>query len=87
MTVCAFRFGISGALTLLILFSLCWLGAVIWPLGPSHMFIALFTAAPVNSLEALAVGGCAAVIFGALSGILLAWTYNLTRSFNRTNAH
>jgi hypothetical protein len=82
--VCALRFGISGALTLFILFALCWLGAIIWPVGPSHMFIALFTAAPVDSFQALLVGGCAAIFIGAVSGVLLAWTFNLTASLHLT---
>lgn len=82
---CALRFAVSGALTLLILFVLCWVGAIVWPVGPTHMFIALFTAAPVDSTQALAIGSCAALFFGAVSGILLAWTYNLTRSFSRTS--
>ena len=81
---CLLRFGISGALTLFILFALCWIGAVIWPAGPSHMFIALFTAAPMDSLQALLVGGCAAIFIGAVSGVLLAWTFNLTASLGPT---
>jgi hypothetical protein len=81
---CALRFGVSGALTLFILFTLCWLAAVVWPVGPTHMFIALFTAAPVDSLQALAIGGCAAIFSGAVSGVLLAWTYNLTHSLSPT---
>ena len=73
-----FRLAVAGALTLGIQFVLCWIGAIIWPEGPSHLFIGLFTAAPVTSLPALFVGGCIALVFGAVTGILLAWSYNLT---------
>ena len=83
-TVSALRLGVSGAVTLFLLFLLCWLGALVWPIGPSHMFIALFTAAPVDSFEALLAGGCAATFIGAVSGVLLAWTFNLTISLGPT---
>ena len=72
------RLAIAGGVTIAILFALCWLGTVVLPQGPSHMFIALFTAAPVGSLAALIVGGSTALVFGALGGGLLAWSYNLT---------
>jgi len=58
------------------LFVLCWVGAVVWAGGLSHMFIALFTTAPVDSWLALGQGICSAIVFGALTGILLAVSYN-----------
>ena len=73
-----FRLAVAGALTVGIQFVLCWIGAIIWPEGPSHLFIAIFTAAPVTSLPALFVGGCITLVAGAVTGALLAWTYNLT---------
>lgn len=73
-----FRVAIAGAMTVGIQFVLCWIGAVIWPQGPSHLFVALFTAAPVASISALFVGGCIALVAGAVTGVLLAWSYNLT---------
>lgn len=76
--VSSFRLAVAGALTVGILFGLCWVGAIIWPEGPSHLFIGLFTAAPANSLLALLMGGCIALVSGAVTGILLAWSYNLT---------
>jgi hypothetical protein len=79
------RFAVAGAITLALLFAVCWLGAIVWPVGPTHLFVTLFTAEAVNSIPALLIGGCAAVFFGAVSGILLAWSYNLTSSFGRTS--
>lgn len=74
----AFRLALAGALTLGVQFVLCWLAAILWPQGPSHMFIAIFTEAPVESLPALYTGGAVALLAGAVTGLLLAWTYNLT---------
>ena len=70
------RLALTGAATLTLLFLLCWLGAVAWPGVLSHMFIALFTTAPVTSLAALAQGLCGALFFGGLSGAILALAYN-----------
>lgn len=75
--VSVFRFAVTGAVTLILLFVFCWLGALVWPAAFSHMFIALFTAAPMASWLALAEGICSALIFGFLAGAILAWSYNL----------
>ena len=72
------RLAIACGGTIAILFVLCWLGTLVLPQGPSHMFIVLFTAAPAGSLAALIAGGSTALVFGALGGGLLAWSYNLT---------
>jgi hypothetical protein len=72
------RFAVSGAVSLILLFALCWLGALILPSAFSHLFITLFTAAPITSWIALAQGICSALIFGFLAGGLLAWSYNLS---------
>jgi len=71
------RLTLTGAVTLAVLFILCWLGAVAWSGGVlSHMFIALFTTAPVASLAAMAQGLCGSLVFGGLSGATLALAYN-----------
>jgi hypothetical protein len=72
------RLAIAGGVAVAILFALCWLGTVILPQGPSHSFVTIFTAAPVGSIAALIVGGSTALVFGALGGGLMAWSYNLT---------
>lgn len=78
------RLAVAGAFSLTLLFVLCWLGAVIFPVGPSHAFVTLFTAAPVASLTALLVGSCAAFFTGAITGVLLALSYNLTAGIRHT---
>jgi hypothetical protein len=72
------RLAIAGGVTIAILFALCWLGTVILPQGPSHRFVTFFSTAPVGSIASLIVGGSTALVFGALGGGLLAWSYNLT---------
>ena len=82
--VSALRLAASGAITLSVLFALCWVATSIVPVGPSHMYISLFTAAPINSLSALVMGGLAALISGSIGGAILAWTYNLTAFVERS---
>jgi len=77
------RLAITGAVTLSILFVLCWMGAAISLYGPSHMFVALFTLAPVASWYALYQGSFGALVFGAAGGAILAWVYNASASFER----
>ena len=76
------RLAITGAITSALLLGLCWLGAVVWPTGASHMFVALFTFAPITSWLALGQGLCSAILFGALAGALLGWSYNFSARFN-----
>lgn len=77
------RLAITGAVTLLILFVLCWVGASVPLYSPSHMFVALFTLAPVTSWYALCQGSFGALVFGAAGGAILAWVYNASASFER----
>ena len=72
------RFAVTGAITLIVLFVLCWLGAVLWPGAFTHLFVALFTSAPMTSWLALVEGVCSALLFGFLAGGVLALTYNFT---------
>ena len=72
------RFAIAGAVSLVALFVLCWIGAVIWPAAFTHAFITLFTPAPIASWLALGQGACGALIFGFLSGGVVALSYNLS---------
>jgi hypothetical protein len=69
------RCALSGGITLATLFLLCWLGLQIAQLQ-SHMFIALFTARPIDSMAALFEGLCWAAVFGAVSGLLFAVAYD-----------
>ncbi|HEX6866054.1 MAG TPA: hypothetical protein VF122_02360 [Caulobacteraceae bacterium] len=65
----------AGAVTLTVLFVLCWLAALT-TLPIAHMWIQLFTRAPVSSLAALGEGVLWSVVFGGVSGAILACAYN-----------
>jgi len=69
------RCGLTGAISLAILFAICWVGALLIA-SQSHMFIEIFTRQPVTSVGALAEGTCWSLVFGALGGALLAIVYN-----------
>ena len=77
------RLSATGAAASGLFFILCWAGAVISLTGASHMYIALFTAAPVASTAALLEGLCWSVLFGAVAGVLVAIFYNAFAVFER----
>jgi hypothetical protein len=64
-------------------FAFCWLGAFVTPSSPTHAIIRLFTAAEVQSIRALIEGGVWSLLFGVLSGGLIAAFYNLLGGLNR----
>jgi hypothetical protein len=70
------RCAAAGALALGTLFVLCWIGAALGWADASHMYVSLFTLAPVASTTALGVGLCWSLAFGALGGTLVALAYN-----------
>ena len=77
------RFALTGALAAAIFYVICWLGAFL-PLGPAtHMYLALFTNAEINSSLALVQGLCWSLAFGLIAGTLIAFFYNLLASFDR----
>lgn len=71
------RSAAAGAATLGVLFIVCWAATAFVGLTGSHMFIEIFTRAPINSLFALAEGLCWALVFGDITGLLAAFFYNL----------
>lgn len=71
-----------GAASLLI-FVLCWLGTYIASANLPHAFIGLFTTAGPQSLQALAEGGLWALLFGIVTGGVLAAFYNLFAGLDR----
>ena len=77
------RFAATGAMTLVVLFALCWVGALFWPTAFSHGFLSLFTLAPITSWLALGEGICGALLFGFLGGAILAMSYNLSVRLER----
>ena len=68
------RSAATGAATLAVLFLTCWLATLINFAG-SHAFISLFTTAPVGTTAALAIGLCWSLVFGGITGALLAFFY------------
>ena len=77
------RFALTGALAAGIFYVICWLGAFL-PIGPAtHMYLALFTSAEINSGLALVQGLCWSLGFGLIAGSLIAFIYNLLGSLDR----
>ena len=72
-----------GVVVFGVLFVLCWLGTAIGWLNASHMYLALFTIAPIGSTAAFAGGLCWSVVFGGLTGVLTAVTYNALAFLSR----
>ncbi len=70
------RAALTGSVVLAVLFTLCWVAAAVHIFSASHMYVSLFTIAPIASFGALAGGICWSVLFGALAGGLIAATYN-----------
>ena len=66
----------TGAVIVGAAYFLCWLGAAAGWLSASHMFISIFTTAPVASVAALAAGLICAVMTGVIGGALIAVAYN-----------
>lgn len=69
-----------GAAAILIL---CWLGTFVPFSSPTHAYIGLFTLADVQSGTALVEGSLWSLLFGALSGAVIALTYNLFARLER----
>ena len=74
---------LTGALAAGVFYVICWVGAFL-PLGPAtHMYLALFTNAEINSSLALVQGLCWSLGFGLIAGTLIAFFYNLLTCFDR----
>jgi hypothetical protein len=71
------RFAVAVAVTLMVLFAICWL-AIFLPVGnATHAYIGLFTTADPRTGIALAQGLCWSLVFGFIAGGLGAFVYNL----------
>jgi hypothetical protein len=66
-----------------LIFVLCWLGTFIPFSSPTHAYIGLFTNAETQSLGALVEGGLWSLLFGSLSGGLVATLYNFFAGLDR----
>ena len=69
-----------------LIFALCWLGTFITFSSPTHAYIGLFTHAETQSIQALVEGGVWSLLFGILSGGLIAALYNLFAGLDRRRA-
>ena len=77
------RLALTGALAAGVFYVICWVGAFL-PIGPAtHMYLALFTNAEVNSSLALVQGLCWSLGFGLIAGTLIAFFYNLLAPLDR----
>ena len=71
------RTGIALAGTLVVAFVLCAIAQAILPAAQfSHMWLALFTAAPMGSVQAWVEGIIASVVVGFILGYCFAHCYN-----------
>jgi hypothetical protein len=66
-----------------LIFAFCWLGTFIAFFSPTHAYIGLFTDADAQSVQALAEGGLWSLLFGVLSGGVIAAFYNLFAFLDR----
>lgn len=65
------------------IFVLCWVGTFINFASPTHAYIGLFTTWDTQSGQALIEGGTWSLLFGLLSGGLIAALYNLFAGLDR----
>ena len=81
-TLSYMRSASTGAFSTLLLFVLCWVGALVGLPGVlSHAFIGLFTVEPAGSTSSLLIGGLSAFLSGGLAGAIIAHCYNLAGRF------
>lgn len=66
-----------------LIFVLCWIGTFIALSSPTYAYIGLFTSAEARSGAALLQGSIWSLLFGALSGLVLAAFYNLFALLDR----
>ena len=77
------RFASAAGLSAAFVFILCWLGTLIPFSSPTHAYIALFTPAPMQSVQALGEGTLWSLLFGVLTGAVFALVYNLLATLDR----
>jgi hypothetical protein len=79
------RFATTGALFLGVFYILCWSGAALGIVPVSHMYLQLFSNAPMPSTAMLIEGAIWSVVFGLLAGALIALLYNALGRLDRRN--
>jgi len=69
--------GLALAKTLVVAYILCAIAQIIWPGAQfSHMWLQLFSAAPMGSLQMWLEGILASIVVGFVLGYVFAWSYN-----------
>ncbi len=81
-----FRLAVTAGVAAGVIFVLCWIGTFITFASPTHAYIGLFTTADTQSIQALIEGGALSLLFGVLSGGLIAALYNLFAGLDRTKS-
>ena len=80
------RFALTGAVTVMALYVLCWLAAQAGTIELPHNYLRLFTLAEVTSTYALLEGVVWSWIFGVLAGTIAGLTYNSLGAGSRSQA-
>ena len=79
------RLALTGAMFMGLFYILCWSGAALGIVPVSHMYLQLFSDAPMPSTAMLAEGALWSVAFGLLAGTLIALLYNALGNLDRRN--
>lgn len=77
------RLTVSGGITALLIFLICWLGTFVPFSSPTHAYISLFTNAPVSSVQALWEGLWWSLLFGGFFATVFAFVYNSVSGLER----
>ena len=69
--------GLALAKTLVVVYVLCAIAQILVPSAQfSHMWLQLFSAAPMGSINMWLEGVIASILAGFISGYVFAWSYN-----------
>ena len=77
------RLAATTAVAAALVFVLCWIGTFLSFASPTHAYIGLFTAAETQSIHALVEGGIWSLLFGLVTGSIVASLYNLFAGLDR----
>lgn len=77
------RLALTGAMFMGLFYILCWSGAALGLVPVSHMYLQLFSNAPMPSTAMLLEGAIWSFVFGSLAGTLIAVLHNALRGLDR----
>jgi hypothetical protein len=77
------RLALTGATSMGLFYILCWSGAALGVVPVSHLYLQLFSDAPMPSTAMLLEGTIWSFLFGSLAGALIALLYNALRGLDR----